>query len=121
MGALGNLVGGPLLGERPKAWPFWGSGLVMTGLWLLLGVRELNLTVLLMLLSNLADGLIPTVVFAAPHLVSKHDGTVAPPTMAMVIVGEDLGIVGGPSYFRLRWLGIISPAVFMDWQSWGRS
>nr|WP_275107381.1 MFS transporter [Sulfobacillus harzensis] len=104
VGALGNLAGGPFVGARPKVWPFLASGTVMTGLWLLLGVRALALAIVFTLLLNLVGGLIPTVVFAAPRLVSEHDGTVAP-AMAFVIVGENLGIVVGPLLFSIMMAG----------------
>ncbi len=94
LGAVGNLAGGPFLGSRPKAWPFLGAALLMSGCWLLVAMPNREVAVAGALTINLVGGLIPTLVFAAPRLVTR--GALLAPAMAFVIVGENLGILAGP-------------------------
>ncbi|PSR37021.1 MAG: hypothetical protein C7B44_05855 [Sulfobacillus thermosulfidooxidans] len=95
-----NVVSGMALAHPKTRWylvfvvPAW----ILAGLWVIFAYGSWPVVLTASLLTGALGGVIPTLIFAAPGRLaqSPHD---VPGAMALVIIGENVGIVMGPPIF----------------------
>lgn len=102
-GGVGNLIAGAAWSPAPGRWSVTvAPAAAVTLLWLGYLSQAPAVVMAAALAASLIGGFIPTVVFAAP-VHHARAGEEIPLLMALVIVGENAGIIGGPAIFGL-WL-----------------
>lgn len=104
-GGVGNLIAGAAWSRAPGRWSVTvAPAAAVSLLWLGYLSQTPAVVMAAALAASLLGGFIPTVAFAAP-VHHARAGEEIPLLMALVIVGENAGIIGGPAIFGL-WLHV---------------